>query len=125
MRISIKPKQTASDEEKQRYLKQLAEELEVDLPVKHVSPVEEILKLEDDPQTMYFWKTREGVTQQEISTLVSEIYSRFVRTNKRDPKSIHFVGKQLEDIKKYNAEEIEKLLFPWLKAEIRRKLTKP
>jgi len=124
MRIKFVPGSKASDDEKKEYLISLSKELGVDLPKEYVSPVEEIIKLEDEPTSFYFWKVKEAYGVREQNELIAEIYTRFVKTNGRDPKSIHFIGHQLEDIKKYNAEELQEIVFPWLKAELRDKLTK-
>ena len=100
---------------RRRILKVLSKLLRVEPEKVIIDPVEKIFSLEDNPGTIYVWKIKDDVKEIEIKHLLSELNSRFVKQNERDPQSLHLLVNNIEDIGKYTTTEFEETILPYLK----------
>jgi hypothetical protein len=117
MGLILRPNQRASKEVKEEWLRKQAEILNIELPKKYVTPLDKIFELQDDPNTAYVWKFKEQVTNTELNHIFSEVSSRFVRQNNREPMSIHIMTTNIEEIKKISPEKLKEHVIPWIEME--------
>lgn len=101
---------------RKRFIRILAKVLRVELPTEKVykDPVEDVIRMPDNPSVIYFWKLRSDAHDNHVQDILAELQSRFIKNNGRDPQSLHIVGRDFEDVKNLDPDILKKVIVPWL-----------
>jgi hypothetical protein len=96
-----------SDEE----LKELIEEREL-----WPDPIRTVAQLEDSPSLAYAWVLDDDATEEDRASLAKEIEETFVQLNQSEPEALHFIVRNIEELKELDSGTVENYVKPWLKS---------
>lgn len=80
-------------------------------------PIKTVAQLEDDPRLAYAWILAEDATEEDRESLSKEIEQTFIRIHNQEPDALHFVVRNIEELKELESETVETYVKPWLKDE--------
>lgn len=78
-------------------------------------PIRDVAQLRDDRSKAYAWILSGDATEEDRASLAKEIEDTFVQLNQSEPEALHFVVRDVEEIKELGSETIEGYVKPWLK----------
>ncbi len=83
------------------------------------SPIKNLLELDDDPNKVYVWIMKDREPDHACWEFMSFINSEYIKNFGRDPKSLHIVVKDIDEIKTMGDHEFRSHIKFWFEASNR------
>jgi hypothetical protein len=78
-------------------------------------PIRAVAQLRDDRSRAYAWVLSDDATEEDRASLAKEIEETFVQMNQSEPEALHFIVRNIEELKELESETVENYVKPWLK----------
>jgi len=78
-------------------------------------PINKVAQLEDDPSHAYAWILSEEATEEDRESLAREIEETFIGMKANEPEALHFIVRDVEELRELDSETVENYVKPWLK----------
>jgi len=78
-------------------------------------PINKVAQLEDDSSHAYAWILSEDATEEDRQSLAREIEETFIGMKANEPEALHFIVRDVEELRELDSETVESYVKPWLK----------
>jgi len=78
-------------------------------------PIKKVTQLRDDRSHAYAWILSKDATEEDRASLATEIEETFVQMNQSEPEALHFIVRNIEELKELESETVESYVKPWLR----------
>lgn len=78
------------------------------------NPIERVIRIDDDPSCAYAWLLSDDATEEDRHSLKAEMEEMYVKSNAKEPESLHFIVNNIDEIRELDSETVETYVKPWL-----------
>lgn len=96
-------------------LADLADELGLPPEAWCIEPVAKIRRLEDRDDLAYLWLLQDSATGADVDSLTRKLESAYRDEFGREPRAMHFVLRDVEEVQQLPPSEVEQWIKPWLR----------
>lgn len=78
-------------------------------------PIDRVVQLRDDSSISYAWLLSDDATEEDRASLASEIEQTFIEEKAGEPEALHFIVRNVDDLRELEAGTVEDYVKPWLR----------